>query len=49
MVLVLDPVIRDSDGQFWQSKDTVVVTAGGNQVIGWYKDWREPYIPISSI
>lgn len=49
MVLVIDPIIRDEEGQIWRSKDTVVVTPTGCRIIGWYKDWREPYIPIASI
>jgi len=49
MVLVLDPFVRDPAGNIWQSKDTLVVTDCGNRILGWYKDWREPYIPIASI
>lgn len=48
MVLVLDPVMRGSDRTILRSKDTVVVTDSGCEVIGWYKDWREPYIALSS-
>ena len=49
MVLVIAPVIKDKDGLLWIQKDTVEVTADGCEIIGWYKDWREPYIPIASI
>lgn len=49
MVLVLDPAVVDGQGQIWQSKDTIVVTKEGCRIVGWYKDWREPYIPIASI
>lgn len=49
MVLVIAPVIKDKDGLIWIQKDTVEVTADGCEIIGWYKDWREPYIPIASI
>lgn len=49
MVLVIAPVIKDADGLLWIQKDTVVVTEDGCEIIGWYKDWREPYIPIASI
>ena len=24
-------------------KDTVIVTGEGARVVGWYKDWREPF------
>jgi len=44
MVLVVDPVIRGPDGEILRSKDTVVVTGDGCRLVGWYKDWREPYI-----
>ena len=49
MVLVIAPVIKDEDGLLWIQKDTVIVTDDGCRIIGWYKDWREPYIPIASI
>lgn len=49
MTLVLDFVVRDEKDHLWQAKDTLVVTDGGNRIVGWYKDWREPYIPIASI
>ena len=49
MVLVLDPIVIDNCGQIWRSKDTLIVTDMGCKIVGWYKDWREPYIPIASI
>jgi Xaa-Pro dipeptidase len=49
MVLVISPVISTQDGGLWCSKDTLVVTGHGCEIMGWYKDWREPYIPIASI
>jgi len=48
MVLVLDPVIMGKDG-IYRSRDTVIIEEQGAEVIGWYKDWREPYTPIMSI
>jgi len=44
MVLVLDPMIYGPEGEILRLKDTVVVTEDGCKVVGWYKDWREPYI-----
>ncbi|MEM4246478.1 MAG: M24 family metallopeptidase [Candidatus Bathyarchaeia archaeon] len=44
MVLVLDPVIVTPEGEILRSKDTVLITAEGCKIVGWYKDWREPYI-----
>lgn len=49
MVLVLTPIIKTKSGMLLQSNDTVLITKEGCEVIGWYKDWREPYIPIFSI
>jgi len=49
MVLVLDPVIYGSDRELVCSKDTVVITDSGCQIVGWWKDWREPYIPAAII
>jgi len=45
MILVLDPVIYGPDGEIMRSKDTVLITETGCRIIGWYKDWRELYIP----
>lgn len=45
MVFVLDPVIKH-DGLFYRSRDTVVVTENGAEIVNWYKDWREPYLAI---
>jgi Xaa-Pro aminopeptidase len=44
MVLVLDPVVLGPEKEIMMSKDTVVVTEDGCRLVGWYKDWREPYI-----
>jgi Xaa-Pro aminopeptidase len=44
MVLVLDPMIYGPEREILRSKDTVVVTEEGCRVVGWYKDWREPYV-----
>jgi Xaa-Pro aminopeptidase len=49
MVLVLDPVVCGPDREIMRSKDTVIITEAGCRVIGWYRDWREPYIPIQAI
>ena len=44
MVVVLSPVIRGPDGELLMSKDTVIVTDDGCRLVGWYMDWREPYV-----
>jgi Xaa-Pro aminopeptidase len=44
MVLVLNPVIRGPDDVLMLGKDTVVVEKNGARIIGWYKDWRAPFI-----
>ena len=44
MVVVLSPVIHGPDGEIMMSKDTVIVEDGGCRLVGWYMDWREPYV-----
>lgn len=48
MVLVIDPVIYGSNQEIMRSKDTVHITDKGCEIIGWYKDWREPYLASKS-
>ena len=45
MVFVLDPVVQHG-GLFYRSRDTIVVTENGAEIVNWYKDWREPYLAI---
>lgn len=44
MALVISPVIEGPKGELLWSSDTVIVEADGPRVVGWYKDWREPYV-----
>lgn len=44
MIVVLDPILRGPKGELVRSKDTILVTENGHRTLGWYKDWREPYI-----
>lgn len=44
MVLVLSPVVIGPRDELMMSRDTVVITESGNRLMGWYKDWREPFI-----
>ena len=44
MVVVLSPVIRGPGGEIMMSKDTVIVDDEGCRLVGWYMDWREPYV-----
>jgi Xaa-Pro dipeptidase len=44
MVLVIRPVIEGPKDELLWSSDTVIVEASGPRVVGWYKDWREPYV-----
>jgi len=44
MVLVIGPMIYGPEGEIMVSKDTVVVTEEGCRVVGWYMDWRDPYV-----
>jgi Xaa-Pro aminopeptidase len=43
MVVNLNPVVRAPSGELLMGRDTVVVTEDGVRVVGWYKDWREPF------
>jgi Xaa-Pro aminopeptidase len=49
MTLVVCPVIHPENDSYMWMKDTFVITKTGSRLVGWYKDWREPYIPIASI
>lgn len=44
MILVLDPVVYWPDGEIMRSKDTIQVTETGCRILGWYINWRAPYI-----
>ena len=46
MVLVIDPILTAPGGEIIRSKDTVIITSDGCKVVNWWKDWREPYLPI---
>ena len=45
MIIVLDPVVYGSRKEIMRSKDTVLITDSGCKILGWYKDWRTPFIP----
>ena len=45
MMLVLDPILYGPGAELLRTKDTVLITETGCEIVGWYKDWREPYIP----
>jgi hypothetical protein len=44
MVIVLNPVVEAPGGELLMGKDTVFITEEGAEVVGWFKDWREPFI-----
>ncbi len=44
MVLVLDPVVYGPKDEIIRSKDTILVTDTGCRILGWYINWRAPYI-----
>lgn len=44
MVIVLDPVVIGPDDELMRSKDTILVTDTGSKLLGWYINWRAPYI-----
>ena len=49
MILVLDPVVRGPQKEIMRSKDTLLVTESGCRIMGWYKDWQEPFIPAYAL
>jgi Xaa-Pro dipeptidase len=44
LALVIRPVVEGSKGELLWSSDTVLVEEDGPRVVGWYKDWRAPYV-----
>lgn len=48
MVLVLNPHVQGPGGTILYSRDTVLLDFNGCKSLGWYKDWREPYIASDS-
>jgi Xaa-Pro aminopeptidase len=44
MSLVVCPVVEGPEGELLWSSDTVFVEEDGPLVVGWYKDWRAPYV-----
>lgn len=44
MVLLFNPVVHGAGDELLMNKDTFVVTEDGNKIVGWWKDWREPFI-----
>lgn len=48
MVLVLNPHVRGPEGEILYVRDTVLLNFSGCRILGWYKDWREPYIASDS-
>ena len=48
MVLVLCPHVEGPDGEILYARDTILINFNGCKILGWYKDWREPYIASDS-
>jgi Xaa-Pro aminopeptidase len=44
MALVIRPVVEGPKGELLWSSDTVFLEEDGPRVVGWYKDWRAPYV-----
>jgi Xaa-Pro dipeptidase len=44
MVVVFNPVVHGSHDELLMNKDVFIVTEEGNRIVGWWKDWREPFI-----
>ena len=48
MTLVIDGIINHND-MLYRSRDTVLLTDTGVELLNWYKDWREPYFAMNTI
>jgi Xaa-Pro dipeptidase len=48
MVLVISPTVRGPAGGLVRSYDTAVIENEGGRLVGWYKDWNEPYKAVAS-
>ena len=48
MVLVLNPHIQGPGETILYNRDTVLINFKGCKILGWYKDWREPFIASDS-
>ena len=46
MIIVIDGLIEHK-GLLYRSRDTVVITDNGPEILNWYKDWREPYFALN--
>jgi Xaa-Pro aminopeptidase len=44
MVIVFNPIVKGPKEELMMGKDTFFITPEGNRLVGWYKDWREPFI-----
>jgi Xaa-Pro dipeptidase len=44
MVIVLNPIVKTPSNELLMGKDTVRITEKGAKIVGWFKDWREPFI-----
>jgi len=44
MVVIFSPVVHGTNGELLMNKDTFFITEEGNKIVGWWKDWREPFI-----
>jgi Xaa-Pro aminopeptidase len=44
MILLLRLVIKGPNDELIMNNDTIIVTDEGSKIVGWYKDWRRPFI-----
>lgn len=48
MVLVINPTVKGSSGELVRSYDTVIIGPTSSRLVGWYKNWDEPYKAVAS-
>ena len=44
MVIIFCPVVHGAGDELLMNKDVFIITETGNRLVGWWKDWREPFI-----
>jgi Xaa-Pro aminopeptidase len=44
MIIVLNPIVKGPNEELMMGKDTLIIMEDGAKVVGWYLDWRIPFI-----
>jgi Xaa-Pro aminopeptidase len=44
MIMILTPIVKGPNEELMMGKDTIIVKENGAKTVGWYLDWRVPFI-----